>query len=169
MLELGRGTGSTALRLAPGTRHYLATDVSTEMIAIAREKLAAEPLAQLRFEVGDAEGPEACAASHDKLLAFNLLHLVCDLDCALRSKLATLKPDGFLISKTLCLSEMNPIVPRLLVLLMRAVGKAPAVFSFSATQLCAALERQGLLMEAVERHCTQRRDIRVFVVARKPG
>lgn len=169
VLELGCGTGSTALRLAPGTRHYLATDVSTEMIAIAREKLAAQPLAQLRFEVADADGPEAGVASHDMLLAFNLLHLVSNLDGALRSMVATLKPGGYLVSKTPCLSEMNPIVPKLLVPLMRAVGKAPAVLSFSATQLCAAMERQGLRVEAVERHGTQRKDIRVFVVARKPG
>jgi ubiquinone/menaquinone biosynthesis C-methylase UbiE len=169
VLELGCGTGSTALRLAAGTRHYLATDVSTEMIAIASEKLAAQPLAQLRFEVADADGPEAGLARHDTLLAFNLLHLVSDLDGALCSMVATLKPGGCLISKTPCLSEMNPIVPKLLVPLMRAVGKAPAVLSFSATQLCAAMERQGLQVEAVERHGTQRKDIRVFVVARKPG
>ena len=35
VLEIGCGTGSTALRLAPFTRRLLATDVSSEMIAIA--------------------------------------------------------------------------------------------------------------------------------------
>ena len=44
VLEIGCGTGTTALRLASATRQMLATDVSTEMIAIAREKLAALPL-----------------------------------------------------------------------------------------------------------------------------
>lgn len=35
VLELGCGTGITALRLAPLTRRYVATDVSSQMIAIA--------------------------------------------------------------------------------------------------------------------------------------
>lgn len=37
-LEVGCGTGTTALKLAPHVRHITATDVSAEMIAIAREK-----------------------------------------------------------------------------------------------------------------------------------
>ena len=49
VLEVGCGTGTTALRLAAGTRRLLATDVSTQMIAIAREKLAAQVLPHLRF------------------------------------------------------------------------------------------------------------------------
>lgn len=35
VLELGCGTGTTALRLAGGVQSYLATDISAEMIAIA--------------------------------------------------------------------------------------------------------------------------------------
>ena len=39
VLELGCGTGITALRLAPLTRRYVATDVSSQMIAIAHARL----------------------------------------------------------------------------------------------------------------------------------
>ena len=45
------------LRLAPFTRHLLATDVSAGMITIAREKLAAQPVPQLNFAVTDADAP----------------------------------------------------------------------------------------------------------------
>ena len=37
VLEIGCGTGTTALRLAASTRRMLATDVSGEMIAIAHQ------------------------------------------------------------------------------------------------------------------------------------
>lgn len=40
VLELGCGTGSTALLLAPSVSRYLATDLSPKMIEIAQEKLA---------------------------------------------------------------------------------------------------------------------------------
>jgi ubiquinone/menaquinone biosynthesis C-methylase UbiE len=168
VLEIGCGTGSTALRLAAGTRQWLATDLSPEMIAIAREKLAAQPLPQLRFEVADAQAAVAASARHDAVLAFNVLHLMSDLDGALRALLPSLKHGGLLISKTPCLAEMNPLVPRLLVPLARALGKAPHVLSFDAAQLRAAFERHGLEIEAFERHGTRRKDFRAFIVARKP-
>ncbi len=168
VLEIGCGTGTTALRLAASTRRMLATDVSAEMIAIAREKLASQPLPQLRFGVADAETIAPGGACHDAVLAFNVLHLVSDLDLALQAILPALRPGGLFISKTPCLAEMNPLVPRLLVPLLRALGKAPEVLIFDAAQLQSAFERHGLEIEAVERHGTKRKDIRVFIVARRP-
>lgn len=169
VLEIGCGTGSTALRLAPFTRRLLATDVSAGMIAIAREKLAAEPLPQLAFALADADAPAAGPGDYHAVLAFNLLHLVSDLDGALASAVQALRPGGLLISKTACISEMNPLIPWLAIPVMRAIGKAPAVLCFDADELQAAMVRQGLVIEAVERHGTRGKDIRVFIVARKPG
>ena len=170
VLEIGCGTGTTALRLAGHTRRWLATDVSPEMIAIARERLAAQPVPQLRFGVADAEAEAAATAGarYDSVLAFNVLHLMTDLDGALRATVPLLKPGGLFISKTPCLAEMNPLVPRLFVPLARWLGKAPHVLSFDAAQLRAAFERHGLVIEAFERHGTKRKDFRVFIVARKP-
>ena len=169
VLEIGCGTGSTALRLAPFTRRLLATDVSAGMVAIAREKLAAERLPQLTFALADADAPAAGPGDYHAVLAFNLLHLVSDLDGALASAVQALRPGGLLISKTACISEMNPLIPWLAIPVMRAIGKAPAVLCFDADELQAAMLRQGLLIEAVERHGTRGKDIRVFIVARKPG
>ncbi|MBK6715847.1 MAG: class I SAM-dependent methyltransferase [Burkholderiales bacterium] len=170
VLEVGCGTGSTALRLAACTGRWLATDVSREMIAIAGEKLAAAqlPLPQLHFEVADAEAGVPGGGPYDVLLAFNLLHLVSDLDAALSSLLAAVKPGGLFISKTACLAEMNPLIPYLLLPLMRAFGKAPHALIFDAGQLRSAFERHGWLVEAVERHGSTRKDFRVVIVARKP-
>ena len=170
VLEIGCGTGSTALRLAPFTERLLATDVSSEMIAIAREKLAAQPVPQLSFAVADADVPMAHPGGYDAVLAFNLLHLVTDLDHALALAMRALRPGGLLISKTACISEMNPLIPYLALPLMRAMGKAPHVLCFDAGALQAAMVRQGLEIVAVERHGTKgKKDIRVFIVARKPG
>lgn len=171
VLEIGCGTGMTALRLAGGTRHYLATDLSAEMIAIARERQAAAPqaLTQLHFVRADAEQPEHGPRRFDAVLAFNLLHLVDDLDRALAVAARALRPGGRFISKTPCIAEMNPLVPRLALPLMRAIGKAPQVLCFDEARLRTAIERQGLLIEAVERHGTRGKDIRAFIVARAPG
>jgi len=169
VLEIGCGTGSTALRLAPFTRRLLASDVSTNMIAIAREKLAAQPVPQLSFEVADADTPVFGHGAYDVVLAFNVFHLVSDLDHALALAVQALRPGGLLISKTPCVAEMNPLVPLLGLPLMRAIGKAPHVLCFKGAALQAALVRQGLEIVSVERHGTQGKDIRAFILARKPA
>jgi ubiquinone/menaquinone biosynthesis C-methylase UbiE len=169
VLEIGCGTGTTALRLAPYTRRLLATDVSTGMIAIAREKLASQPVPQLSFEVADADEPLGTAGEYDVVLAFNLLHLVTDLDRALQQAKHALRPGGLLISKTACIAEMNPLIRRLALPVMQAVGKAPHVLCFRADDLQSAMARQGLDILSVERHGSRGKDVRVFIVARKPG
>lgn len=169
VLEIGCGTGTTALRLAPFTRRLRATDVSAGMIAIAREKWAAGPVPQLSFEVADADAPVAGESEYDVVLAFNVLHLVTDLDRALALAMRALRPGGLLISKTACLSEMNPLIPRLALPLMRAIGKAPHVLCFDAAALQSAITRRGMELVSVERHGTRGRDFRVFIVARKPA
>jgi SAM-dependent methyltransferase len=169
VLEIGCGTGTTALRLAPLTRRLLATDLSAGMIAIAREKLAAQPVPQLSFAVADADAPLAGAGEYDVVLAFNLLHLVANLDRALAGAMQALRPGGLLVSKTPCIAEMNPLVPWLALPLMRAIGKAPHVLSFDADALQSAIARQGMDIVSVERHGTKGKDTRVFIVARKPA
>ena len=169
VLEIGCGTGTTALRLAPFTRRLLATDVSAGMIAIAREKLAAQPVPQLSFDVADADAAVVRQDEYDVVLAFNVLHLVTDLDRALELAVHALRPGGLLISKTVCISEMNPLIPYLALPLMRAVGKAPHVLCFDAAVLQSAIARQGMDIVSVERHGTRGKDIRVFILARKPA
>ncbi|MCU0762547.1 MAG: class I SAM-dependent methyltransferase [Hydrogenophaga sp.] len=167
VLELGCGTGSTALRLAPGVRRLVATDVSPDMVAIAREKLISQSVPQLEFRLADADLSAGPPDGYDAVLAFNLLHLVDDLDHALHNAVKTLKPGGRLITKTPCLLEMNPLIPKLALPLMRAVGLAPAVLCLDAALLTSAMRRQGLRIESVERHGSRTRDYRPFIVAQK--
>lgn len=172
VLELGCGTGATALELAPHVGRILATDVSPEMIAIARERAAEAGSANAAFAVGTAEsagegaGGEAGAGAFDAVLAFNLLHLLADRRAALRAVRARLKPGGLFVSKTPCLSEMSPLV-RLLIPAMRLLGKAPHVAFFDAAALERDLAEAGFTVVERDRHGSGRKDARVFLVARK--
>ena len=168
VLEIGCGTGTTALRLATSTGRLLATDISAEMITIAKEKLASQPIPQLSFALADADVPMFPTAAFDRVLAFNLLHLVTDLDQTLAVAALALRPGGLFISKTPCLAEMNPLIPRLALALMQAIGKAPHVQCLNEAQLRAALTRQGFQIVSVERHGTKKKDFRVFIIASKP-
>lgn len=169
VLEIGCGTGTTALRLAPRVRHLHATDVSSQMVAFAQEKLAATPMAQLDFAVLDAAGAARQAPqAYDVVLAFNVLHLLPDLDGGLDAVWQALRPGGLFLSQTPCVAEMNPLIPWVALPVARALGKAPPVHCFQGPALEAAIARHGFEVLAVERHATQGRDVRPYIVARKP-
>ncbi len=141
-LELGCGTGTTALALAPSVASYLATDYSKRMIEIANDKLKDTSMPNLRFERGAVGEDVAPGERFDVVMAFNLLHLVPDLDGALRDIHARLEPGGTLVSKTVVLAQQTRLwgVP---LLLMRAVGKAPPVKLLTNAAIDGAITAAG--------------------------
>jgi ubiquinone/menaquinone biosynthesis C-methylase UbiE len=166
VLELGCGTGTTALRLAGDVQDYLATDISAGMIAIANEKHAAGPIPALVFRAATAEAPVPDAAQFNAVLGFNYLHLVRDLPGTLHRIHALLAAEGLFISKTPCLGDMNPLI-RLALPAMRAIGKAPYVGVFRAADLSRHISAAGFDILATEIHATKGNDNRPYIVARK--
>ncbi|MGY5778114.1 class I SAM-dependent methyltransferase [Rhizobium sp. LEGMi135b] len=167
VLELGCGTGTTALRLAGNVRGYLATDISAEMIAIAGERHLAEPMPNLVFRVATAEALALGAMQFNAVLGFNYLHLVRDLPGTLRHIHGLLAPEGLFISKTPCVGEMNPLIRLALLPAMRAIGKAPYAGVFRASELGEQISAAGFDILATENHATKGNDNRPYIVARK--
>lgn len=163
VLEIGCGTGSTALELAPGVDRYIGTDISAEMINIANAKLGTDSPASLRFAVHDAD--DIPAAPHDAILALNLLHLVPNLEVALDRIYEALPSGGLFIAKTGLLKDGAWFLP-LLVPLMRAIGKAPFVRNLSQQEFLAMLTDAGF--QVTETSLQSGTAPRLFTVARKP-
>ncbi len=168
VLEIGCGTGTTALKLAPCVAHMVASDVSREMISIAHEKAVAQSCFNAQFVVAAAGQAPGIAGSYDAVVAFNLLHLLADRPATLATVFRLLKPGGLFISKTPCLSEMNPLI-RLAVPAMRMVGKAPFVSFFSAYDLECEIADAGFIIMDREYHGSKGKDARVFLIVRKPA
>jgi SAM-dependent methyltransferase len=166
VLEIGCGTGMTALRLAPSVARIRGTDVSPKMIEIARERAGAATPVNAHFAVSSA-GDVAEHPAFDVVLAFNLLHLARDLPALLLQVRRALKPGGLFISKTPCLAEMNPLI-RLAVPAMQLIGQAPHAAFFKADALERAVAAAGLQPLERARHGALAKDPRIFIVARKP-
>lgn len=164
--EFGCGTGTSALKIAPAAARYVASDISSEMIAIAREKAEAEGAAHVRFEIGEAGAGQA-DASFDVVLGFNILHLIDGRDAVLKSVHRLLKPGGLFISKTPCLKEMNFMLP-LLVPVMQAFGQAPYVGVFNAATLEREIEAAGFeIIERARHGAKPKQEPRIYLAARK--
>ena len=130
VLEMGCGTGTTALRLAPHVKAFVGTDQSSEMIRIARDK-AADEHSNLEFRVLGAAESAQLDEGFDVVMGFNLFHLVPDADAVLADIFKMLKPGGLMISKTPCLMDKAFGWKRFLVAgmlpILKRIGKAPDV------------------------------------------
>ena len=126
VLELGCGTGTTALKLADAVGRITATDISPGMIEIAREKPVPEG-ATVDFQVASAETAPPHEDGYDAVLAFNLLHLLDDVPGTVGKIHAMLRPGGVFISKSGALAEASWFLRRLLIPAMQLIGKAPSV------------------------------------------
>lgn len=162
VLELGCGTGTTALKLADAAGQYTGTDIASEMIKIANEKLAGSGAQNLRFET--AAAGDAGQGSYDAVLGFNLFHLVQDPEAALAHVHGQLREGGLFISKTPCLGTRPWFIPMIKV--MQWIGKAPRpVHSFRPGRLKAMIEAAGFEVE--EMMYFPKQSISRFIVARK--
>lgn len=142
VLELGCGTGGTALEHAPFVRHIRATDISDEMLRHARERAQSAGVENVTFEQADLEGLSIAPESYDVVLAMNLLHLTEDPLAEMKRIHQWLKPGGIFVQSTGLVGHMNPLL-RLALPVARMLGKAPFVNSFTEDQLEAWIDAAG--------------------------
>jgi 2-polyprenyl-3-methyl-5-hydroxy-6-metoxy-1,4-benzoquinol methylase len=134
VLEVGCGTGSTALTLAPRVERITASDISARMIEIAKEKATAQEVENIHFERATLFDEDLEPGSFDVVMAFNFLHLVEEIPRAVRRVNELLRPGGRFISKTICLADHSRLwgVP---LALAKRVGLAPYVKCLKVAEL----------------------------------
>ncbi|MEM7442908.1 MAG: class I SAM-dependent methyltransferase [Pseudomonadota bacterium] len=147
VLELGCGTGSTALLLAQNVVHITASDISSKMIEIANGKAQEQGVSNVSFVTSEVTGDAIDNGPYDVVMALNLLHLLKDLDGALARIGEQVKPGGFFISKTVTkLGKGTPLKFRFLKLvlpLMQLVGMAPYVNFMSSGEIEGKIAAHG--------------------------
>jgi len=165
VLELGCGTGSTAIIHAPFVKHILATDISSNMLKIAKEKADAQGISNITFECSSIDDLKVADESMDVVMAHSVLHLLEDRDATIGQVFDMLKPGGLFVSSTACLEDsmwfLKPIIP-----IMCLFGKAPKVVKFfTVNQLAKSLRDAGF---EIDYQWLPGKTKAVFIVARKP-
>ena len=163
LLEIGCGTGTTALTLSASVQEVIATDISGQMLSIAESKREDRGTTNVSFVHAEVTRPLE-AAPFDAICAFSILHLVDDLQETLTHMHGQIKKGGYVISKTPCLAGMNALV-RPLIKVLQFFGKAPTVLFLNASELEAAFQRAGF--EIIETGHFGKNTKSRFVVARR--
>ncbi len=126
VFEFGCGTGTTALHHAPFVGNIIATDISPNMIEIARNKAADADIGNIQFQCSTLEDFEAADSSFDVVMAHNILHLLEDPERAIKIVYQLLKPGGVFVTSTVCLADSFSHW-RILLLVGKIFGKLPYV------------------------------------------
>ena len=163
LLEIGCGTGSTALAHAPLVGHIDAIDFSEAMIGIARDKAAAAGVSNVSFRCLAIADLDAPAAAYDMVLGLSILHLLDDWRALIARVHALLRPGGLFVSSTACIADIMPLF-RLVAPLGSAVGVLPRVSIFTAEALRAAITGAGFSIEHDWQPAPRQA---LFIVARK--
>ena len=164
VLEFGCGTGSTALLHAPFVKHMTATDISDEMIEIAKQKAKNEGVKNISFKQETLDSLALDKESFDVVLGLNILHLIKDLDGSVSKVYELLKPGGVFVSSTELIGEINFFL-RLIIPLMQVLNLAPYVNVFNLQAYKSSLARAGFTIE----YEWQLNDHAVFLIAKKAG
>ncbi|MBM1632512.1 class I SAM-dependent methyltransferase [Sulfitobacter mediterraneus] len=165
VLEIGCGTGSTALWHAPNVAHITATDLSSGMLDIAREKARTAAIENVTFVEAAAEDVPQPDRPYDMIMAHSLLHLVKDHREVITNMANMLAPGGFLVTSTICMSEGLSAF-KLIAWPGRILGLLPRINFLRKRDLEDAVQDAGLKIHTCWRPGKRKA---VFLIARKPA
>lgn len=163
VLEIGCGTGSTAIAHAPYVAQIYATDISANMLAIARDKIAAADIGNISLECAEVTDLNVAEGQFDVVLALNLLHLLDDWEAVAAQAYHWLKPGGVFVTSTPCLNDGMGFLKWILTP-GAWLGLVPAVRFFSCNELLESLKGAGF---SVDYQWQPGKNQAVFIVARK--
>lgn len=107
VLEIGTGTGIVPFHICSKVSSITATDISSEMIKIAKQKQKNLNIKNIDFQVQDSYNLTLPDNSFDLVIANNVLHLLFEPEQALNEVKRVMKDNAFFIAPTFCLGE-NP-------------------------------------------------------------
>ncbi|WP_085909518.1 class I SAM-dependent methyltransferase [Kiloniella majae] len=142
VLELGCGTGTTALIHAPFVKHIHAVDISEKMLEIARDKAEKQSVENVTFDQAAIDTFTAADQSYDIIMTHSVLHLLDDKEATIANIHKMLKPSGYFISSTVCLTGIMRFL-QLILPIGRLLGFMPLVKFFSAKHLEKCITNAG--------------------------
>lgn len=105
VLEIGTGTGIIPFSICSKVSSIIATDISPEMVRIAKQKLKQSEIKNLDFQIQDSYNLTFPDKSFDIVIASNLFHLLYEPEKPIKEIKRVMKDNGIFIAPTLCVGE----------------------------------------------------------------
>ncbi|MEM5475998.1 methyltransferase domain-containing protein [Pacificibacter sp. AS14] len=164
ILEVGCGSGNTAMTHAPFVAQVTGIDFAHKMIEHAQAESKKRGIENVIFEHKGLDDLSA-DQSFNAVLMLSVLHLQPDWKRAIRKAYALTSAGGVFISSTACIKDMSPVIAKLAPLIS-ALPILPSLVSFTQDDLLTEMRSAGFEIEDNWR--ASPKDA-TFVVARKPA
>jgi ubiquinone/menaquinone biosynthesis C-methylase UbiE len=167
-LEIGCGTGIISLGIAPFVESVVATDISTQMIAVAKSKAESTSITNVEFRVCDGYSLPYDDQAFDMVLLFNVLHFVKEPTALLHEAHRLLKPSGYLVSATDCYAEPVPLPFRIglgVQKLLNLIGIIPFMWYYKKEDIHRLFEQCSFA--SVETDVLHPTPVNYYLLARK--
>ncbi|MEM6782101.1 MAG: methyltransferase domain-containing protein [Pseudomonadota bacterium] len=165
VLEIGCGTGGTAIAHAPYVKHIRSTDIAPNMIDIAKEKAKEADVDNVTFECLNTDDLDVADESLDAVLALSILHLLKDRDAVIAKIFKTLKSGGVFVTSTACIADEMAFF-RYVGPVGQFLGFFPFFAVFSSKDLETAFTEAGF---TIEHQWKPGKNKGVFMIAKKPA
>lgn len=163
VLEIGCGTGTTALIHAPFVRHIHAIDFSQKMVEISKGKVAETGISNVTFECKDVFDLEDQSIKYDLIMAHSILHVIDKKERVIDLIFDLLNPQGLFVISTLCLKN-QPRLLKFIAPILSKLGIFPQLSFFSKESLIENLKSAGFEIE----YCWEPpKPEAIFVIAKK--
>ena len=163
VLELGCGTGSTAISHAPYVKHILAIDISSKMIEIAQRKADERNIHNVTFKCSTLDECNVPDQTLDAVLGLNVLHLLQNKEEAIAKIHGMLKPGGIFVTSTACIGDTMKLL-KVIASLGYFVRLMPLVKVFTTQELQASLTDAGF---KIDYQWLPGRNKAIFIVAKR--
>jgi ubiquinone/menaquinone biosynthesis C-methylase UbiE len=151
LIEFGCGAGFYTKVLAANASHVMATDLSDEMLAVARTQL--KDLQNVTVEKADCEKTDFPDGRFGSVFMANLIHLIENPSITLQESYRILKDGGLLLIVNYTGYGMKLFeIMKMGIRFFRRWGKPPAYSKskLSPDELCSLVESAGFKVEEVQ-------------------
>lgn len=163
VLELGCGTGATAITHAPYVKHIRAIDISSKMIEIAQSKAEAQNIKNVTFEQLAIDELTVSDRTLDVVLGLSILHLLKNFEEVIAKVYKMLKPGGIFVTSTHCLGDTMKFF-KIIAPIGKFLGLMPLVKVLTTKELEDSLTDAGF---EIDYQWQPDKDKAVFIVAKK--
>jgi ubiquinone/menaquinone biosynthesis C-methylase UbiE len=163
VLEIGCGTGSTAITHAPYVKHIRAIDFSSKMIEIAQGKAEAQNIENITFEQSTIDNISVPDQSFDAVLGLSILHLLENKEEVIAKVYKMLKSGGIFVTSTACLGDTMKFF-KVIAPIGKFFGLMPLVKVFTKKELEDSLTDAGF---EIAYQWQSGKGKAVFIVSRK--